>query len=159
MRNYGKSRTDPVHVTGEEASFDASSGGKFEENGYFTKDFSEIPNGEYWIANHEATRKHGLERWFSLFADDYKIDDIKGVSSFWNEKMTGHGLGVLGRGQFRMHMGSTSTGCITCWNGSAANYKNYNSVVAIIISSGSYNIQSNIPSRGNLRVYGTLYVN
>lgn len=102
-----------------------------------------IPLGKYYIFDRETGGRLGglwdyfgdKDDWFALYAIDNEIDDAA-----WCEKVS--------RGQFRLHHGGSSDGCITVIDG--AQYKILHSMIK---SHGATPVKSS-----NLPAYGTLEI-
>jgi hypothetical protein len=122
-------------------SLSAATGGEYGESvGDFTADGSAIPKGNYYLVKDPYNRKE----WFGLFYADQRVDDYKMNQYFGYgpKKAVAHGLNpniggtnLFGRGNFRLHPGTRSTGCITCFSGDAGLMKNYSAMAAAISDS------------------------
>lgn len=122
-------------------SLTADSGGEYGSSvGDFAADGSALPKGDYYLVKDPNNRKD----WFGLFYADQRVDDYKMNQYFGNgpRKAVAFGLNprigkknLFGRGNFRMHPGTRSTGCITCFIGDAGLMKAYSAMAAAISGS------------------------
>ncbi|MBB5351958.1 hypothetical protein HNR46_002197 [Haloferula luteola] len=151
-----------------EFSIVADTGGEYLSQSDFEKNGTAVPLGDYDLVPDPTPgrRGPGVGTWIALYAKDQQIDGYK-MWMGWGKGLKyliSHNTmagGAFGRGNFRLHLGSVSLGCVTCYNGSSdGRIGTYNRMAAAVSSSWLVSVPywPDRPMGSQVSVYGTISV-